>query len=221
MKAELINVVKTYKEKCVLDGASCCFDGGKIYGLVGENGAGKSVVLKLLAGLAAPTEGQVLTGGEPAAARKTVTVGGLINEAGFVDYMSGLENLRYLAALEGGLTKSELEDAMRTVGLDPALRKGVGKYSFGMRQRLGIAQAVMKPHDIYLFDEPLNGIDAYSQETIRNVIKALRAEDRVVIITSHNEQDIAYLCDEVYEVKNGNIKPVDAYVRNSKGLPTL
>ena len=218
MKAELINVVKTYKEKCVLSGASCCFDGGKIYGLVGENGAGKSVILKLLAGLAAPTEGEDLTGGEDAADRKTVSVGGLINEAGFVDYMSGMDNLRYLAALEGGLSKEALENAMHTVGLDPALRKGVGKYSYGMRQRLGIAQAVMKPHDIYLFDEPLNGIDAYSQETIRNVIKALRTEDCVVVITSHNTQDIDYLCDEVYEVKNGKIQPAAVPTPAAGGL---
>ncbi len=209
MKAELIDVVKEYKEKRVLDGVSVRFEAGKIYGLVGENGAGKSVILKLLAGLAVPTAGRVLVGGEDALHRKTVSVGGLIDEAGFVGYMSGMENLRYLASLEGGLSKDGLESAMRLVGLDPSMRKGVAKYSFGMRQRLGIAQAVMKEHDLYLFDEPLNGIDARSQDVIRDVIRGLKGEERVVIITSHNERDIEYLCDEVCAVRDGKVAGIN------------
>ena len=207
MKAELIHVVKVFKGKTVIDDASCVFAAGKIYGLVGENGAGKSVILKLLSGLASPTSGKVIVDcGDTD--HKTISVGGMIDEAGFVGYMSGIENLRYLAGLEGGLAKEDLEKAMRLVGLNPDERKGVGKYSFGMRQRLGIAQAVMKPHDLYLFDEPLNGIDINSQKVIRDVIKGLKSDNRVVIVTSHNEADIDYLCDEVYAVRNGKIAAI-------------
>ena len=208
MKAELIHVVKVFKGKTVIDDASCVFRAGKIYGLVGENGAGKSVILKLLSGLASPTSGKVILDLGNAENRKTVSVGGMIDEAGFVGYMSGIENLRYLADLEGGLSKGDLEKAMRLVGLNPDEGKGVGKYSFGMRQRLGIAQAVMKPHDLYLFDEPLNGIDINSQKVIRDVIKGLKSDDRVVIVTSHNGADIDYLCDEVYAVRSGKVVPI-------------
>ena len=116
-----------------------------------------------------------------------------------------MSNLLYLAKITGKIGKREVMDAIRKVGLDPLSRKHVGKYSLGMKQRLGIAQAIMEDPDILILDEPMNGLDESGIDEMRNLILEFRRPGKIVLIASHNKEDIQILCDEVYEMKNGKI----------------
>ena len=207
---EVKNLTKEFKETKALDNVSLRFATGKIHGLIGRNGSGKTVLLKILCGFMAPTLGEVLFDGKPAlpGARRE-SMGLIIESPGFIGSKSGFVNLWYLASLRKKITKDQVRQAMETVGLDPASKKAVRKYSMGMRQRLGIAQAIMEDPAVILLDEPMNGLDNQGVEDIRKVLLSLRDKGKTILLASHSKEDIAVLCDTVTEMEAGHAKRVD------------
>lgn len=204
---EVENAVKEFKETVVLRNVSVNFESGKIYGLIGRNGSGKTVLLKCICGFLPLTSGVIRVDGKIIGKEIEVPedIGIIIEEPGFLANYSGFQNLKMLASLKGKADRKLLEDVLIKVGLDPRSSKKAGKYSMGMRQRLGIAQAIMDEPHILILDEPMNGLDAGGVEEIRKLLLSLRHEERTIIITSHNSEDIRVLCDEVYEMDGGLI----------------
>jgi len=204
---EIRHVSKSFKGEKVLQDISLDLYENHIYGFVGRNGSGKSVLFKLICGYLHPDLGDVTVRGKQIG--KDVdfpeNLGALIENPGFLWQESAMSNLLYLAKITGKIGKREVMDAIRKVGLDPLSRKYVGKYSLGMKQRLGIAQAIMEDPDILILDEPMNGLDESGIDEMRNLIRKFHRPGKIVLIASHNKEDIQILCDEVYEMKNGKI----------------
>lgn len=204
---EVKNLTKEFKETKALDNVSLKFPTGEIHGLIGRNGSGKTVLLKILCGFMAPTSGEVLFDGKPVppgALRESMGI--IIESPGFIGSKSGFVNLWYLASLKRKITKEQVRRTMETVGLDPMSKKAVRKYSMGMRQRLGIAQAIMEDPEVILLDEPMNGLDNQGVEDIRKVLLSLRDKGKTILLASHSKEDIAVLCDTVTEMESGKAK---------------
>lgn len=183
------------------------FTEGKIYGLTGRNGSGKTLLMKCICGYVRPTRGGVRVNGEWLGLERDFpeSLGVVIESPGFVPYYTGLKNLRILAGLRAEVGEREICAAIRAVGLDPGLKKPVGKYSLGMRQRLGLAQAIMEDPDILILDEPMNGLDAEGVVEMRALLESWRQPGKLVILASHLEQDIELLCDVVYHMEAGRL----------------
>ena len=205
---EMKHVTKRYGKIEVLKDVSLTCKAGKIYGLIGRNGSGKTVLLKSICGFVLPTSGEVRVQGQQVGkdADFPTDIGFIIESPGFLARESGLQNLMHLASIRGKASAEDVRQSMYTVGLDPDLRKPVGKYSMGMRQRLGIAQAIMENPNILILDEPMNGLDNQGVTDIRQVLKQLKASGKTILIASHFQEDIDLLCDEVYEMDAGIIK---------------
>lgn len=203
-------LTKRYGDTVVLDGVSAAFEKKKIHGLVGRNGSGKTVLLKCLCGLVRFDEGSVrIRGSEvPPYKRLPAGIGIIIETPGFLPQYSGLRNLRYLARLQNRVGINEARKVMMAVGLDPDSRKHVGKYSLGMRQRLGIAQAFMEGQDILLLDEPMNGLDKQGLDDMRQLFLKLKEEGRTIVLASHSSEDIGILCDTVHELEHGRMERI-------------
>lgn len=203
IKVEHVN--KMFKEIQVLKDVSVEFEEGKIYGLVGRNGSGKTVLLKCICGFLPVTSGTITVDGKVIGKEAEVPddIGIIIEEPGFLPQYSGKKNLKFLANLNNKMQDKEIEDILIRVGLDPHNPKKVGKYSLGMRQRLGIAQAIMENPHLLILDEPTNGLDEKGVAEIRKLLLELKSETRTMIIASHNAEDIRTLCDEVYEMDGG------------------
>ena len=203
----LENVSKTFKDKTVLQPLDLTIETGKITGFIGRNGSGKTVLFKLICGLMLPTTGTVTVDGVQIGKDRDFApdTGVLIETPSFINYESGLRNLRDLAAIQKKINLEQVRDAIRLVGLDPDDKKRVGKYSLGMRQRLGIAQAIMENPSLIILDEPMNGLDKEGVEDMREVFARLRAEGKTILLASHAVEDIDILCDSVYELDSGVI----------------
>lgn len=203
-------LTKRYGDTVVLDGVSADFEKGKIHGLIGCNGSGKTVLLKCLCGLTRFDEGCVKIRGREALPFKRLPegIGAIIETPGFSPQYSGMRNLLYLAKLQNRVGKDEVRQAMVAVGLNPASRKHVGKYSLGMRQRLGIAQAFMEGQDILLLDEPMNGLDKEGLADMRELFLRLKEQGRTIVLASHSSEDIGILCDTVHELEHGRMKRI-------------
>lgn len=199
------NVSKDFGQEHVLKSVSREFEKGKIHGIVGNNGSGKTVLMKCICGFLIPTEGTVIVNGKRVG--KDVDfppdLGIIIETPGFLPNLTGVKNLEILASLNKKIGLSEIADAIRRVGLDPHMKKTVGKYSLGMRQRLGIAQAIMENPNLLILDEPLNGLDKHGVAEMRKLIKGLKGEGKTVLLASHNQGDIDELCDTVCEMDAG------------------
>lgn len=200
--------VKRFREVRALDGVSVEFERGRIHGLIGRNGSGKTVLLKCICGFMSLNEGEIDVAGRRVMPTRPQDVGLIIESPGFIGGYSGMKNLELLAAVRGRVGKDELRAAMRAVGLEPGMRKPVRKYSLGMRQRLGIAQAIMEDPDILLLDEPMNGLDNAGVRDMRSLFKELRARGKTIILASHNPLDIEELCDTVCEMDAGRLTRV-------------
>ena len=202
---EVQNVNKSFGEEHVLKDVSHSFEAGKIHGIVGNNGSGKTVLMKCICGFLKPDSGTIFVGGKQVG-RDTdfpEDIGIIIETPGFLPHLSGTQNLKILASLQKKANNHTIRAVLEQVGLDPDMKKPVGKYSLGMRQRLGFAQALMEDPSLLILDEPFNGLDKYGVVHIRNVIKGLRAEGKTVILASHNQVDIDELCDTVCEMDAG------------------
>lgn len=202
------NVTKKFGEVTALNQINISFERGKIYGIIGRNGSGKTVLFKTIIGYLKPTGGRVVVGGKEIG--KDIdfaeNMGIIIENPGFLSGYTGYKNLEYLAGIRKIIGKEQIKESMRRVGLEPDSNKKVGKYSMGMRQRLGIAQAIMENPDILILDEPMNGLDNQGVEDVRRILLKLKEEGKTIILASHNKEDIALLCDKVYEMEHGEIR---------------
>lgn len=199
------DLTKQFGHDTVLRNVNIRFDAGKIHGLVGRNGSGKTVLLKCICGFIAPTQGRVKVRDEVIGKDAQVPrdVGGIIETPGFLPNFSGYRNLKLLADIRRRISPDDIRRAMSAVGLDPRSRKRVGKYSLGMQQRLGIAQAIMEDPEILILDEPMNGLDNRGVADIRTLLAELRAAGKTILLASHNPLDIDMLCDTVCEMDAG------------------
>ena len=202
---EVQNVVKRFRDQVVLKNVSISFEKGKIHGIVGRNGSGKTVLFKCICGLMHPEEGVILVNGKRVGRDVDMPedIGAIIEAPGFLPNYSGYKNLRFLANIRRKIGKEEILNVLKTVGLDPESRKHVGKYSLGMRQRLGIAQAIMEDPEILILDEPMNGLDNAGVQDIRALLLELKAQGKTILLASRNHEDIAALCDTVHEMDGG------------------
>lgn len=202
------NVCKKFKTEMVLNNVCASFERGQITGIVGRNGSGKSVLLKIICGLMKADSGEILYEGEQINENNfhNGKIGAVIEHPGFIPYKSAYSNLKYLADIQKKIGKEQIISAIELVGLDPYSKKSVHKYSLGMKQRLGIAQAIMENPEFVILDEPMNGLDIQGVADIRKMILKLKEEGKTIIITSHHQEDIDILCDKVYEMDGGKIK---------------
>ena len=201
----VINVTKKFRKMTILDDVSLEIPKGKICGLVGHNGSGKTVLMKIICGFVTPDSGEVWVGGNRIGRDCDFPddIGVIIENPGFSPYLSGFKNLKSLASIRRRIDDEQIRQAMLLVGLDPDDKKWVSKYSLGMRQRLGIAQAFMENQAVLVLDEPMNGLDTDSVEQVREILLELKKAGKTIVIASHNKEDIEVLCDEVFEMKRG------------------
>lgn len=199
------NVTKTFKEATVLKDVTVSFERGKIYGIIGRNGSGKTVLFKCICGLIPVTQGEITVLGQSIGDGLKVPkgVGAIIETPGFLPNVSGYRNLYYLASLSGKPNRQRIREVINMVGLDPDSRKHVGHYSMGMRQRLGLAQAIMENPEVLILDEPMNGLDNETVESIRAFLLGQKEQGKTIILASHSKEDISQLCDVVYQMDAG------------------
>lgn len=204
---EVQGLYKQFGRQTVLQDVSFQLESGKIHGLVGDNGSGKSVLLKCLCGILPWERGVIrIQGKEMHPGKGTPPLLGLVIEhPGFIGSMSGWRNLKYLAGIRGIAGDAQIKASLEQVGLLHEAKKPVKKYSLGMRQKLAIAQALMEAPDIYFMDEPFNGLDKTSTAAIQKLFLELRAQGKTFLLVSHHPSDISSLCDDVYAIENGSI----------------
>ena len=198
---------KRIKDAWIFKDISVICEAGKIYGLIGRNGAGKTMLLRCICGLSSLSEGEIIVQGKRVGIDVEIpdSVGVIIEVPGFLPNLSGYGNLKYLADLTGCVKKERIEETIELVGLNPKDKKKVGKYSLGMRQRLGIAQALMEDPDILLLDEPMNGLDNNGVSDVKRILKDLKSRGKTIILASHHMEDIDELCDKVYRMDQGHL----------------
>lgn len=199
------DIVLRFKKDILLDHVSYQCEQGKIHGIVGRNGSGKTLLMKCICGFIRPNEGHIYVRDKEIGKDIDFTpdTGIIIETPGFIPYYSGYRNLKVLAAINNRISRKDIENAMYQVGLDPTMKKRVATYSLGMRQRLGIAQAIMEDPSLIILDEPFNGLDKHGVEEMREYFLSLKKKGKTILLTSHNTEDIEYLCDTVVEMDHG------------------
>lgn len=207
---KLEELSKSFKKEQVLKDISHAFESGKIHGIMGFNGSGKTVMFKCICGFLKPDKGHVWVNGKEIG--KDIdfpeSVGMIIENPGFLPQLSGYVNLKRLASLNKRISDDEICESIRLVGLDPSSKKKVGQYSLGMRERLGIAQAIMEKPDLLILDEPFNGLDRRGAKEVCTLLDNLRNQGRTIIMAAHNIQEIKTLCDTVCEMDAGVLTQV-------------
>lgn len=206
---ELKNVKKNFGKKTVIDDITATFSEGTIVGVIGRNGCGKTVLFKMICGLMLPSSGTIVVNGETVG--KDVdfpdSMGIIIESPQFSGNRNARDTLMELAVIKNRIGREEVEQTLKKVGLNPDEKKKVSKYSLGMRQRLGIAQAIMENPKVLILDEPMNGLDKHGVEDMRKLFFQLKEEGKTILLASHNREDIELLCDVVYEMENGKLNP--------------
>lgn len=207
---EVKNVVKKWENNTVLKSVDLAVECSEIVGIIGHNGSGKTVLMKCICGFITPDSGEITVSGKRICKDIDIpkNIGLIIETPGFLPNFSGFSNLWQLAKIRGKISKNDVRSVMKTVGLNPNEKKHVGKYSLGMRQRLGIAQAIMENPDILILDEPMNGLDKDGVADMRELFLQLKADGKTIIVASHNSVDIDVLCDRVFEITKGDLKQV-------------
>ena len=206
----VIHVTKKFGQAVVLNDVNISFEKGKIHGLIGRNGSGKTMLMKCICGFVPITQGEIFVNGKMIGKDIDVPdkLGAIIETPGFLNNYSGYNNLKFLAAIQNKISKDKICDAIKLVGLDPDSKKHVGKYSLGMRQRLGLAQALMENPDILLLDEPMNGLDKHGVMEMRELFKKLADNGKTIIMANHSSEDIEALCDTVCEMDLGVLERI-------------
>ena len=206
---EVRGVYKKFGQETVLENVNLDLSEGAIHGIVGRNGSGKTVLMKCILGFLQPTRGEITVFGKQIGRDCDFVphTGMMIETPGFMDTESGLANLRYLRRLTAqNDTAISPQEAMKVVGLDPGNKKHVGKYSLGMRQRLGIAQAIMEGPRLLILDEPMNGLDNQGVEDMRRLLLDFRNRGVTILLASHNPLDVSLLCDQVFTIDGGILR---------------
>ena len=208
MYIEVKNVTKTIKGNTVLSNINLEFHSGKIYGIVGKNGSGKTMLLRILAGLIRPTEGTVHVDGQEL--HKDISfppdMGIIIEKPELLEQLTGLENLKLLAEIKGIISEEQIVDFMNMFSLEPYSKKTLKKYSLGMKQKVGIIQAIMENQKLLILDEPFNALDEATVIMLRELFLKYKQEGRLLVITSHHREDIDVLCDEIFVMQDGKVK---------------
>lgn len=202
-------VYKKFGQETVLENVNLDLSEGAIHGIVGRNGSGKTVLMKCILGFLQPTRGEITVFGKQIGRDCDFAphTGMMIETPGFMDTESGLANLRYLRRLTAqNDTAISPQEAMKVVGLDPGNKKHVGKYSLGMRQRLGLAQAIMEGPRLLILDEPMNGLDNQGIEDMRRLLLDFRNRGVTILLASHNPLDVSLLCDQVFTIDGGILR---------------
>lgn len=207
MEIRVKNLSIGFDNQKVLDDINLTFTSGHIYGFMGRNGSGKTVLFKCICGFYIPDQGEIYLNNQKLHRDMEFmpNMGFLIERPGFIPGATGFDNLRYIASIRHLIGKDQIKTAISRVGLDPNSKKRVGKYSLGMKQRLGTAQAIMENPDILILDEPMNGLDDSGVELMRNLFMELRQEGKLILIASHYKEDLDIICDEKYYVRNGRV----------------
>ncbi len=207
---EVKGIVKKWGNNTVLKSVDLAVESSEIIGIIGHNGSGKTVLMKCICGFITPDSGEITVSGKRIGKDIDIpkNIGLIIETPGFLPNFSGFSNLWQLAKIRGKISKEDVRSVMKTVGLNPNEKKHVGKYSLGMRQRLGIAQAIMENPDILILDEPMNGLDKNGVADMRELFLQLKADGKTIIVASHNSVDIDVLCDRVFEITQGDLKLV-------------
>ncbi len=208
MKVVFKNYNKLIKKKEILTDINLTFESGKIYGLHGHNGSGKTMLLRAICGLILPTSGSVTVDG------KTVgkdiefpdSVGVIIENMSLIPEYTGFKNLQLLAGIKKKIGDSEIRDTLISVGLDPDDKRKVKEYSLGMKQKLNFAQAIMEKPELLLLDEPTNAMDVQTVEKVRSILVEMKEKGTLIIIASHNKEDLDALCDEFIDICDGKIQ---------------
>lgn len=208
MKVVFKNYNKLIKKKEILTDINLTFESGKIYGLHGHNGSGKTMFLRAICGLILPTSGSVTVDG------KTVgkdiefpdSVGVIIENMSLIPEYTGFKNLQLLAGIKKKIGDSEIRDTLISVGLDPDDKRKVKEYSLGMKQKLNFAQAIMEKPELLLLDEPTNAMDVQTVEKVRSILVEMKEKGTLIIIASHNKEDLDALCDEFIDICDGKIQ---------------
>lgn len=207
MYIELCDISKTIKGATVLKDINLRFEGGKVYGLKGKNGCGKTMLMRVISGLIKPTTGMVDINGKKL--WKDIgfpeSIGTLIENPSFIDGYTGYKNLKMLADIKGVIGESEVREAIEKVGLDPDDKRKYRKYSLGMKQKLGIACAFMENPDIVIMDEPINAIDQSGVELVRKILDDLKKTGKIIIIACHDADEMNMLADEIIHMEEGKI----------------
>lgn len=201
------NVSLTINKQSILQAVSMEAAAGEAVGIIGGNGSGKTMLMKCICGFNRMFTGEIKVLGKKIG-RDTEfppSTGFIIEVPGFMPYLSGYENLKLLAGIRKEIGREEICRYMEMVGLEPGNRKKVRQYSLGMRQRLGLAQALMESPSVLILDEPFNGLDKHMAEKMRDVLKAEKDKGKTILLASHNEKDIEYICDRTYEIDGGRI----------------
>lgn len=205
-------VSRYFGEDCVLKEAELTLYEGQVCGIVGNNGSGKTVLMKCICGFLPVTSGIIRVRGKEIGREVDFpeSLGVIIESPGFLTDLTGFRNLEILAFMNRRITPAQIRLIMKKVGLDPDMKKSVAKYSLGMRQRLGIAQAIMEEPELLVLDEPFNGLDKQGVEDMRKILLELKAQGKTILLASHNEDDIRILCERVFEMDGGVLKEREA-----------
>ncbi len=206
-KIEIENLSKTIKGTLILDNINVSFTEGTIYGLRGKNGCGKTMLMRCICGLIIPSAGRVIVDDRQLHRDIMIppSIGALIENPSFVSQYTGYKNLKILADLTGNISDEEIIKALERVGLDPLDKRTYKKYSLGMKQKLGIANAIMGEPDIIVLDEPINALDEDSVKMIKEELLKLSKCGKLIIIACHDKEELEYLCDTIFEMKEGRI----------------
>lgn len=218
MEIKVKNLSKKLSNNIVLDDINIDLCSGKIYGFVGKNGSGKTMLMRAICGLILPTSGCVEIDGKVIGKDISFpeSVGALIENPGFISSYSGFKNLKTLAQIKNEISNDDIISILEQVGLDPYNKKSFRKYSLGMKQKLGIAGAMMENPKLLILDEPFNGLDEESVDKVRQLIMERRGKDSLTIISCHDSDEIDKICDEIISIKLGKIVSVEDNKRDNK-----
>jgi ABC-2 type transport system ATP-binding protein len=207
MYVEVSSFTKKIKGITVLDNITCSFEKGRIYGLQGKNGSGKTMLLRAIAGLIFPTAGSVCVEGKTLGKEISfpTSMGLLIESPSFINKYTGMKNLRLLAQLRGSIGDKEIADSLNKVGLDPQDKRIYKKYSLGMKQRLAIACAIMEDPDLILLDEPINALDPSGIELVRSILIEKKMAGSLILVACHDYEELSILADEIITLSEGRI----------------
>ncbi|WP_054949329.1 ATP-binding cassette domain-containing protein [Numidum massiliense] len=205
----IVDVSKTIGNRTILQNVNLSLDKGHIYGFFGRNGSGKTMLFRAICGLIKPTSGEIQINGKTL--HKDISfpdsVGVIIESPGFWPYLTGLDNLKLLASIKNEISLDEIKQAITRVGLDPEDKRTFKKYSLGMKQRLGLAQALMEKPDLLVLDEPTNSLDEEGVELVRDILREEKARGATILIASHNKDDINLLSDQKFRISDGKVTP--------------
>lgn len=207
MEIKITSLTKKIGKSVVLENINLEFKGGRIYGLRGKNGSGKTMLMRVISGLILPTSGNVEINGRILGKDMSFpeSIGILLENPAFIDSFSGYRNLKALADINSLISEEDIKETIQRAGLNPEDKKKYKKYSLGMKQRLGIAAAVMEKPEIILLDEPINALDESGVKEIRDLLFELKSEERIIIVACHDREELEYLADEIIEISDGKI----------------